>query len=226
MTARSEKPIRVVLSDDHPLFLEGVRSLLEIASDIDIVGEANSGARALRLITDLKPDVAVLDISMPSSNGISVTKQLVAAGSPTRVVILSFHDDRTFVREALDAGARGYVLKRSAGENLLQAIRSTYGGGLYLDPAITEQLLPPADSTKRRSDRNGGLAQTLTDREREVIRLIALGFTNKEVAGKLGVTAKSVETYKLRASEKLELHTRTKIVQYAVLQGWFRELPC
>ncbi|WP_162501617.1 response regulator transcription factor, partial [Methylobacterium crusticola] len=139
---------------------------------------------------------------------------------------LSAHDDRTYVRQALGAGARGYVLKRSVGENLLQAIRAVSGSGLYLDPAIADRFVPISDLiVPRAGGRCERGAPPLTEREREVIRLIALGFTNKEVAGKLGVTAKSVETYKTRASEKLDIRTRSKIVQYAMLQGWFQNLP-
>ncbi len=218
--------VNLVLVDDHPIFLEGIRSLLDQATDICVVGQATSGGRALRLITDLQPDVVILDVSMPDMNGTVLVKQLTAQKSKASLIILTAHEDRIFVREAIAAGARGYVLKRSVSDNLIQAIRAVSGGGLYLDPAIAERMLPPRDYISRREDRMVDvIQQPLTDREREVIRLVAFGYTNKEVAGKLGVTSKSVETYKMRASEKLDIRTRTKIVQYAMLQGWFNSAP-
>jgi DNA-binding NarL/FixJ family response regulator len=213
---------RVLIADDHPVFLAGIHMLLTKAADIEIVGEANTGRRALGLILETCPDVAVLAISMPELHGIAVTKRLMAEAVSTHVVLLSAHDDPTYVRQALGAGARGYVLKNSAGDNLTQAIRAVSNGGLYLDPAIAERCLPASDLVGSRTSGSGERnALPLTDRERDVIRLIALGFTNKEVAAKLGVTTKSVETYKTRASEKLDLRSRSKIVQYAILQGWY-----
>lgn len=216
---------RVLIADDHPVFLAGIYMLLTKAADIEIVGEANTGRRALALILETRPDIALLDISMPEMHGIAVTKRLVSEAVPTHVVLLSAHDDPTYVRQALGAGARGYVLKNSAGDNLTQAIRAVSNGGLYLDPAIAERCLPASDLVGPRT--SGSVergALPLTDRERDVIRLIALGFTNKEVAAKLGVTTKSVETYKTRASEKLDLRSRSKIVQYAILQGWYHNV--
>jgi DNA-binding NarL/FixJ family response regulator len=222
MNASAENPVRLLLVDDHPLFLEGVRSLVEEAADINVVGQASSGARALRMIADLQPDVVALDLSMPDMNGTTLAKHVAMLESRTRLVILSAHEERIFVREAMAAGARGYVLKRSAGDNLIQAIRAVSSGGLYLDPAIAERMLPMRDCPPRRlAGQIDLIQQPLTDREREVIRLVAFGYTNKEVAAKLGVTSKSVETYKTRASDKLDIRSRTKIVQYALLQGWF-----
>ncbi|MET7245580.1 response regulator transcription factor [Methylobacterium sp. EM32] len=215
----------MLIADDHPVFLAGIYMLLTKAADIEIVGEANTGRRALALILETRPDIALLDISMPEMHGIAVTKRLVSEAVPTHVVLLSAHDDPTYVRQALGAGARGYVLKNSAGDNLTQAIRAVSNGGLYLDPAIAERCLPASDLVGPRT--SGSVergALPLTDRERDVIRLIALGFTNKEVAAKLGVTTKSVETYKTRASEKLDLRSRSKIVQYAILQGWYHNV--
>lgn len=220
-----EYRVKLFLVDDHPIFLEGIRSLLEQASEVSIVGQATSGGRALRLITELQPDVVILDVSMPDMNGTALVKQLIALKSTTKLIVLSAHEDRIFVREAIAAGARGYVLKRSVSENLVQAIRAVSTGGLYLDPAIAERMLPARDCVSRSESRlTEIIRQPLTDREREVIRLVAYGYTNKEVAGKLGVTSKSVETYKMRASEKLDIRTRTKIVQYAMLQGWFNSV--
>lgn len=218
----AERPVRLFLADDHPLFLDGVRSLIDDTPEILVIGQAYSGARALRLISEMQPDVVTLDLSMPDMNGTNLAKQISALPAPPRIVVLTAHEERIFVREAIAAGARGYVLKRSAGDNLLQAIRAVSGGGLYLDPAIAERMLPPRECASRHPLGQFDVSHhPLTDREREVIRLVAFGYTNKEVAAKLGVTLKSVETYKTRASRKLDIRTRTKIVQYALLQGWF-----
>ncbi|MGY2046800.1 response regulator transcription factor [Methylobacterium sp. JK268] len=223
MRLSADSSLRVFLADDHPLFLSGVRTLLQEAGDVTIVGEANSGVRALRMIGETCPDVAVLDVTMPDMHGIAVTQHLAAQEVPTRVVILSVHEDGNYVRQALAVGARGYVLKRSVGENLLQAVRAVSGSGLYLDPAIADRFVSTRDAAM--PPLAGRCVPSLTEREREVVRLIAYGFTTKEVATKLGVTPKSVETYKMRASEKLDIRTRSKIVQYAMLQGWFQSLP-
>ncbi|GJD50050.1 Transcriptional regulatory protein DegU [Methylobacterium crusticola] len=225
MKVSHSRPTKIVLADDHPIFLAGMRGLLEGVPDLAVVGEAATGGRALRLIAETQPDVAVLDVSMPEMHGIAVAKQLAAEASPVRVLMLSAHDDRTYVRQALGAGARGYILKRSAGACLLQAIRAVSGRGLYLDPAIAERFVVTGDhGASRARGRDDDTPPPLTEREREVIRLVAFGFTNKEVAGKLGITDKSVETYKSRASEKLDIGTRSKIVQYAILQGWMQNL--
>ena len=218
--------MRIFLGDDHPVFLLGLRALLN-EEGLTVVGEARSGTEALRLIGDLEPDVAVLDISMPFMHGIAVTEQLKAAASSTQVIILSGHNDRTYVHQALSAGARGYVLKRSVRENLLRAIHAACNGELYLDPGVAEYLV---SGSRFGIVAGNGASQdrerSLTTRETDVIRLIALGFTNKEVAGKLAITAKSVETYKRRASTKLNIHARSKIVQYAMSQGWFERPSC
>lgn len=222
MTSDSGNSIRILLADDHPIMVAGVRGLINDAPDMTVVGEAASGVQALRMIADVRPDVAVIDVAMPNTHGVAVMKQLVADASRTRVVFLSGHEDRTYVREALSAGARSYVLKRSAGQHLLQAIRAVHDGGLYLDPAIADRFVLAGDFiVPRTHGRPAAGNSKLTDRERDVIRLIALGFTNKEIAGKLGVTSKSIETYRMRAGDKLEIRTRAKIVQYAMFQGWF-----
>lgn len=223
MDTISPLAIRVLLADDHPLFLSGVKNLLQNAPDMMIVGEATSGIQALRLIGECRPNVAVLDMAMPGMNGISIVHELAELAIPTRVIILSAHEDWTYPQQALRTGARGYVLKRSTCDCLLQAIRAVQGGGLYLDPVIAKYFVPGGGRIPNRATSLGPLK--LTEREHEVLRLIALGYSSKEVAGKLGVTAKSVETYKLRASEKLNIRTRSKIVEYGMIQGWFQSAP-
>ena len=226
MSDQVARSIKIVLADDHRLILEGVGKIIERSDDIEVVGTAWSGSEAFQLITRVQPDVAILDISMPDGSGISVARHLGSSGNNTPIIFLSAHDDPVFVRQAMTTGAKGYVLKRSVGDCLLQAIRAVSHHGSYVDPSLARHLGRGDGSVFGSADRKTGSTDgTLTGREREVVRLVAFGFTNKEVAAKLGVTSKSVETYKMRASEKLNLRSRTKIVQYAFLQGWLQELP-
>ncbi|WP_026597334.1 response regulator transcription factor [Methylobacterium sp. 77] len=206
--------LKLLIADGYPLCLCGVRAMVRDGDSYEIIHEASSGAEALRLIIAQQPDIAILDMAMSGMQGFTVLRRIKAEAPDTRVIIFSSFEDASLVRETLAEGACGYVLKRSAPEHLLQALNAVRSGGLYIDPTIASHFV----TDKRRIGTRG--AMPLTEREREVFRLIALGFTNKEVAGKLGVTAKSIETYKNRASEKLDIRSRAKIVQYAMLQGW------
>jgi DNA-binding NarL/FixJ family response regulator len=207
---------RLVLADDHPIVLGGLRHLIEAEDDLMIVGEAGTGAAALDLIRQASPDVAIVDISMPGLNGIVLTRRLKSECPSVRVLALTFHEDRAYVTQARLAGIRGYVLKRSAAESLIYAIRVVRSGGFFLDPAIPDQA--PVSSTRGLEPGKGRLE--VTERETEVIKLVALGFTNKEIATQLDVSVKSVETYKARAAEKLGLRSRADIVRFASGQGW------
>jgi DNA-binding NarL/FixJ family response regulator len=211
----------VVLADDHPIVLNGLRNLIQAESDLDLLGEASAGLAALRLIREKQPDVAVLDISMPELNGIALSRRLAQEMPSVRVLVLTLHEDRAYLKQALEAGVRGYVLKRSAAENLVQAIRAIVMGGLYVDPAIANRMF---DDHPKRGGRLSGSEPDLTDREAEVLKLVALGFTNKEIARRLDVGVKSIETYKARGSEKLGLQTRAQIVRYAAAQGWLVDI--
>jgi len=217
MTGRTS----VVLADDHPIVLNGLRNLIRAESDLDLLGEASAGLAALRLIREKQPDVAVLDISMPELNGIALSRRLAREMPSVRVLVLTLHEDRAYLKQALEAGVRGYVLKRSAAENLVRAIRAVVTGGLYVDPAIANRMF---DDHPKRAGRLSGSEPDLTDREAEVLKLVALGFTNKEIARRLDVGVKSVETYKARGSEKLGLQTRAEIVRYAAAQGWLVDI--
>lgn len=227
MSASIDTSLKLLIADNHPLCLRGVRAIVGNVPGYEVAQEAASGPEALRLILAHRPDIALLDIAMPGMHGLSILRQIQAGSPGTRVIIFSGYEDSNFVRETVAAGVRGYVLKRSAPECLLQALDAVRGGGLYLDPAVAAQIVAgnAASAAGRISLRGPNRPMALTEREREVFRLIALGFTNKEVAGKLGVTAKSIETYKSRASEKLDIRSRAKIVQYAMLQGWFNGPP-
>lgn len=214
--------ISVVLADDHPIFLDGLRHLLVSAPDIDIVGEVGTGAQAVAMITELKPRIAVIDVSMPEMNGLAVLQQLTLAGAKTQVIMLTLSDDPSTVNQAIRYGARGYVLKRSARDNLLFAIRSVSRNGLYIDPLVAGRMMELGSSRHpNKTASPGTIPKDLTPREAEVLKRIAFGYTIKEIASQIGVTVKSVETYKTRASEKFQLGSRAKIVQFGILQGWF-----
>jgi DNA-binding NarL/FixJ family response regulator len=210
---------RIVLADDHPIVLDGLRNLLRAESDFELVGEAASGLAALKVIRDSKPDVAVLDISMPELNGIVLSRRLAGELPGLRILVLTLHEDRAYLNQAMEAGVRGYVLKRSAVENLVQAIRAIMTGGIYLDPAIAGRVFNDKRASAKLSASKGA-APALTDRESDVLKMAALGFTNKEIAARLEVGVKSVETYKARGLEKLGLKTRAELVRYASGQGW------
>ena len=211
--------IRIVLADDHPIVLDGLRNLIRAERDFELVGEAASGLSALKIIREQRPDVAVLDISMPELNGILLSRRLAGEMPALRLLVLTLHEDRAYLNQALEAGVRGYVLKRSAVENLVQAVRAVMVGGLYIDPAIVGRVFESKQVNKRLAARKG-VAPALTDREADVLKMAALGFTNKEIASRLDVGVKSIETYKARGLEKLGLKTRAELVRYASGQGW------
>lgn len=213
--------IRVAVADDHPIVLAGIKALLQSAPEMVIVGDATTGDEAFQLFRQTQPDVAVLDISMPGLNGLEVARRLCQEANDIKLIVLTVHEDRAYVQPLMEAGARGYLLKRSAADDLVRAIRAVAAGGIYLDPAVAGHAM--ADSLHRAA----GAAQSreiLSDRESQVLRLTSQGFSNKEVAARLDVSPKTVETYKARASEKLGLHTRAEIVRYAVAQGWLTAL--
>ena len=208
---------RIVLADDHPIVLDGLRNLVRAESDFELVGEAASGLAALKIIREFCPDIAVLDISMPELNGIVLSRRLAEEMPALRILVLTLHEDRAYLNQALEAGVRGYVLKRSAVENLVQAIRAVMVGGLYLDPAIVGRI---SDGKRAKTPASKGARPALTDREAGVLKMAAAGFTNKEIASRLDVGVKSVETYKARGFEKLGLKTRAELVRYGSAQGW------
>lgn len=214
---------RIVLADDHPILLDGLRALIKAQDDLELVGEATNGLAALRIIKEQRPDLAVIDISMPELNGIALGRRLADELPAVKLLVLTLHEDRAYLKQALDAGIRGYVLKRTAAENLAAAIRAVLSGGLYVDPAIARRVFQPnAKNGGRAGPESGSLA--LTEREAEVLKLVALGFTNKEIARRLDVGVKSIETYRARGSEKLDIKTRAELVRYAAAQGWLADV--
>lgn len=216
--------IRVALADDHPVVLAGVRALLQEAPEIELIGEATNGAAALQMICEKLPDVAVIDISMPDLNGIDLARRVASSCPQVKLLALTVHEDRAYVQPLLQAGARGYLLKRSAAEDLVRAIRAVAAGGVYLDPAVADRAL----SNGVRGSRAGAMptddVEALSQRETEVLKLTAQGYSNKEVAARLDISVKTIETYKARAAEKLGLRTRADIVRYGASQGWLVDL--
>ncbi|GJD93148.1 response regulator [Methylobacterium iners] len=210
--------IRAVLADDHPVFRHGVADLLTAAGEVDIVASVDTGTAALQAVMDLAPDVVVLDIAMPEMNGVSVARKLVERGNYARAVMLSVYESRVYVEQAFEAGACGYVLKRSAFQNIVQAVRAVSAGGTYLDRSLPGRYPATYQVTK------GGSPQiskhSLVDREKEILRYIAFGYTTKEVAALLNIHIKTVETLKSRTCSKLGISSRAQIVQFAILQGW------
>jgi DNA-binding NarL/FixJ family response regulator len=212
---------RIVLADEQPIVLNGLRNLIMTESDLELVGEATNGPAALAIIRETRPDVAVVDVSLSGLNGIVLTRRLSTEIPSVGVLVLTSYEDRGFVKQAFEAGARGYVLKRSAAEHLILAVRAVAVGSLYVDPIIRRRLFDVDPKNIARSRNTGG---ELTERETEVLKLIALGFTNKEIARQLGLGVKSVETYKARGTEKLGLKTRAELVRYAAGQGWLADV--
>jgi DNA-binding NarL/FixJ family response regulator len=212
--------LRVLVADDHPVVLAGVRALLDGDPDVEIVGEALDGRTALQMAMELQPSVVVLDLSMPGLNGLEVTQQLLARRPGCKVVVLTVHEDRSYLRKLIEVGASGYVLKRSAAKVLLHAIQAVAAGGIYLDPLIAVHALDrPPKKPKEASD---GHAE-LSEREMQVLPLVAAGHSNKVIANILHISVKSVETYKRRAMDKLGFRSRVELVRYAANKGWLTE---
>ena len=217
MTKPASTRLRVLIADDHPVVLAGVRSLLNDDPEVEIVGEARDGETALQMALELKPAIMVLDLSMPGLNGVEVTRQLLAQFPDCKVVVLSVHEDRSYLRKLIELGAAGYVVKRSVAEDLLRAIHAVAWGGIYLDPSIAAYAL---DRTPNSPSQAAAGGVELSEREVEVLRLTAIGHSNKAIASILQISVKSIETYKARAMDKLGFHSRVELVGYAVEKGW------
>jgi two-component system, NarL family, response regulator NreC len=210
--------LRLLLGDDHTLVRHGLRKILEERPEWEVVAEVGDGRDAVRKCIALKPDVAVLDIAMPLLNGIDATQQIVRKVPDTRVLVLSMHSDEGYVTRALQAGATGYMLKDSAGKDLLKGIASVATGQAYFSPAIARLML---DDYVRRVSGSGVIDryETLSEREREIFQLIAEARTNKEVAELLGISPATVETHRARILQKLDIHNTAELVLYAVRRG-------
>jgi two-component system response regulator NreC len=211
--------IRVILADDHVLVRQGFRRILEESGVVTVLGEASSGAEAVRLALETRPHVAVLDLKMPGGiSGIEATRQILAQAPEVRVLMLTMMGDEGYLAEALYAGAKGYLLKDASDAELVQAVRTLHSGSSYLSPALAAEVLQDYVSQSRsRRGRRGG--DVLTDREREVLCLVAQGKTSKEISTLLNLSLNTVETHRARCMEKLGLHNTAELVLYAVRKG-------
>ena len=212
---QSRQKIRVLLADDHHMVRAGIRELLEGAGDLAVVAEAGDGEEAQALIAKHKPDVAVLDIQMPKASGIEVTRWVRAALPGVGVLILTAYDDDPYVMAVLQAGANGYVLKTAQADELIQAVRDVHEGKSALDPAITRKLMTSLFKSQEHVP-----VETLTDREHDVLRLTARGFTNKAIGIQLGISDRTVQGHLAHIFSKLRAASRTEAVMRAVSLGW------
>ncbi len=214
--------IKVLLAEDHKTVRDGLKLIIESQDDLEVVGEAGDGREAIRLAQELKPDIVVMDVSMPILNGLLATAKLKRILPDIKILTLTRHTDEAYLQELLQAGVSGYVLKQSASTELIRAIYAVVDGGKYLDPAITGKVFAgySENLSKMRGDTSGA---KLTGRESETLRLIALGYSNKEIAEQFDISVKTVEAHKANAQKKLNIGSRKEIIAYAILQGWMQE---
>jgi len=213
--------LRILLADDHVTVRQGLKMLIDSQDDMTVVSEASDGTAAVEQARTVRPDVVVMDISMPGMNGLVATRTLKQIQPDSVVVILTRHGDDAYLQELLRAGADGYVLKQSAASELLQAIRATAVRGQYLDSALTARVTAGFLAKSGRKAQVTGVS--VSERESEVLRLIAAGYSNKEIAAQLELSVKTVEVHKANAARKLGLKGRIDIVKYALLQGWLSD---
>lgn len=214
--------IRIMIAEDHKTVRSGMKLLIESEPDMSIAGEAEDGSEAVEIAEKVRPDVLVMDISMPNLNGLEATRKIKKIMPAVKVVILTRHTDAAFLQELLQAGVSAYVLKQSESEELLKAIRAAARGENYLDPAITGNIFHIFSSNQNKNQK-AFQGEALSERESEVLRLIARGYSNKEIATQFKVSVKTVESQKSIAMRKLNLTGRNEIVDYAILQGWLKE---
>jgi len=209
--------IRVLIADDHAMFREGVRALLEKSLDMEVVAEAVDGRDAIQKCRQLEPDVVLMDVAMPGLGGLEATLEIKSALPKTKILALTQYDDREYVFRFLKAGAAGYVLKKAAGHELVSAIRAAYGGGLFLHPDVTPAVIHAY--LQKEEIFNQDPYELLSDREKQILKLIAEGMSNKQIADLLCISVKTVMGHRSHVMEKLNLHTRTELVKFAIRKG-------
>lgn len=211
--------INVFLVDDHSVLREGLRMLVDAQPDMRVIGEAARGRGVVdQLLRQTRPDVVVLDISMPDIDGAHVASEIRAALPQVKILALTRHAEKAYVQQMLQAGATGYILKQTAADVLISAIRAVAGGDTYLDDAVAGKLIEPHSGSRSASH-----PDVLTPREREIVSMVAYGHTNKEIAGALGITVKTVETHKSNIMQKLGISSRSELVRFALTQGWLEK---
>jgi two-component system, NarL family, response regulator NreC len=216
----AKPPIRILLADDHVVVRHGLKLVIEDQPDLTVVAEAGDGESAVQQALKMKPDVIVMDISMPGMNGLAATRKLRLLQPKAAIVTLTRHTDDAYLQELLRAGVSGYVLKQSAPAELVQAIRAAAAGRQYIDSALTARVTA---AFLGRAPHKGQPTARISERESEVLRLIASGHSNKEIAARLSLSVKTVEAHKANAMRKLDLNGRIDIVNYAILQGWLHQ---
>lgn len=213
--------MRILLADDHPVVLAGMKSLISAEGHFDVVGEAVDGLMAVALAAELKPEIAVIDISMPGLAGKALAIRMKEVCPDCRLLTLTVHEDHGYLKQMFEAGVSGYLLKRSATDHLSKAIRIIAAGGLYIDPACSTRALPTGDAGSTTGE--SGQSSLLSAREIEVLRLLAAGHSVKATASSLQIGTKTAETYKSRAFEKLGLKSRVELIRYALNAGWLKQ---
>ena len=213
--------IRVLIAEDHRTVREGLEMILKAQPDIEVVGEASDGQAAVELAKELNPDIVIMDVSMPQLNGVKATRELQRSRPNVKVLTLTRHKDDGYLQQLLRAGVSGYVLKQSPSTELLHAIRAIAAGGQYLDSSLTNRVV--GSVVEKSGGRGTAPQREPSERESEVLRLIAWGHSNKEIADRLDLSVKTVEVHKANAMRKLGMKSRIDIVQYAVLRGWLDE---
>jgi two-component system response regulator NreC len=220
MVTRMDSPVRVLIVDDHAVVRTGIRLLLAQEDDIEPVGEAGSGRDAVFEARSLKPDVVLMDVVMPDGSGLEVIPTLLKEHPDVKILVLSMQDDPRYVREAFAAGASGYVLKEAADMEVVAAVREVARGGRYVHPELGARLIAAEADAARRAEED-----PLSDREREVLRLLALGHTNQEIAKQLYISVRTAETHRAHIMQKLHLSSRAELVRYAISQGLLADSP-
>jgi two-component system response regulator NreC len=208
---------KVLIADDHTIVRTGLRALLQAETSLELVGEATGGYEALQLVDELMPDILVLDISMPDLDGISVTRQLQSQHPDLKILILTLHEDKALLREAIKSGASGYILKRAAESELISAIQIVMRGDMYVEPSMLRDLID--DQPKPVNQAQDSL-EPLTPREIDVLKLIVQGYTNRQVGEELGISVRTVEGHRANLSDKLGIRSRLELVRYAREQGF------
>lgn len=216
-----QEKLRVLIAEDHQTVREGVKLLVNSQADMEVIAETGDGEEAVNQAAALSPDLLLMDISMPQMNGLKATKRIRLNNPDLKILILTRHTDDGYLQQLLAAGANGYVLKQSAPNELINAIRTIAAGNAYLDPSLTRKVMGgyASRSTSLRGENKGNLS----DRESEVLRLIAFGYSNKEIGEKLDLSVKTVEAHKANAMRKLGISSRIDIVKYAILQNWLQD---
>lgn len=211
--------IRVLLADDHAILRSGLIHMLGAESDIEVIGEADNGREAVQKVQELHPDIVLMDIGMPVMNGMEATKQIKKRSEDVKVLVLTMHDNEEYLFQVLQAGASGYVLKKAADSDLVNAIHVVARGDCFLYPSAAKMVVEDYLEKLKSGQEPAPSYDALTDREREILKLIAEGYTNREIAESLFISVKTVETHKANIMEKLNLHKRAELVRYAIRKG-------